>query len=351
MRVLVTDANNRVALAVARALGQAGCEVMAVEQRRFASRTPPAFLSRHVVERHVIDDLAEIASIRADVVIPISTNVLLSIRDPRAPIPPVATIRRANDKNQVIAVAKRAGVPTPVSFAPEGDEDFDAVARTIRFPAVVKMRTDEGTYLDPGQRYAIVRDADEMRAAFRRWNHPVIQEKLVGDGYGCGFLAKEGELLAAFCHRRVREFPVSGGPSALCESLVDDRLVGYARALARELRWTGVAMAEFKKGADGEYRLLEINPRFWGSLPLALRAGLNLPHLLCRMAAGEALAPMPAYAAGVKLRFLTLDAAGAMKSVRHLLGFMRDLFDPRIADGIWDPADVRASVAYVVSRL
>ena len=54
MKVLVTDAANRVALAVVRALGRAGVEVHAVEQERFAARTPAAFVSRHVSSREVL---------------------------------------------------------------------------------------------------------------------------------------------------------------------------------------------------------------------------------------------------------------------------------------------------------
>lgn len=359
MRVLVTDANNRVALAVVRALGR---DVVAVEQRRFARRVPAAFLSRGVVERHVLPDLRDgfveaLAKIRADVVIPVSTNVLLAVarerhRFARVPVPDLATIRRANDKNSVLAVARRAGVPIPRSWAPESDEDLDGVAAALRFPAVVKMRDDAGTYLDPGERYRFVGSAEELYEAWRLWDHPVVQEKIEGEGYGCGFLAREGELLAAVCHRRVREYPIGGGPSAMCESLEDERLVGHARALARELRWTGVAMAEFKREADGGYRLLEINPRFWGSLPLALKAGVNFPQLLCRMAMGEPAGSLRIGRAGARVRFLTLDLPAAARAPRRNLGgFLRDLIDPRVSDGILDPADLRASVAYLVSRL
>jgi len=334
---------------------------VAVEQRRFARRVPPSFLSRGVVERHVLPDLADgfvdaLAGIPADVVIPVSTNVLLATarerhRFSRLPVPDLATIRRANDKNRVLAVARGAGVPIPVSWAPESEEDLEEIAATLRFPSVVKMRDDAGTYLEPGERYCFVANANELRDAFRRWDHPVVQEKIEGDGYGCGFLARDGELLAAVCHRRVREFPVEGGPSAMCESLVDERLLGYARSLARELRWTGVAMAEFKREAGG-YRLLEINPRFWGSLPLALKAGVNFPNLLCRMALGEPTGPVRIGRAGARVRFLTLDLPAVLRAPRrNLPGFLRDCFDPRVSDGILDPADLRASVAYVVSRL
>jgi predicted ATP-grasp superfamily ATP-dependent carboligase len=149
---------------------------------------------------------------------------------------------------------------------------------------------------------------------------------------------------------------VTGGPSTICVSVVDDRLTGYAASLIRELEWSGVAMVEFKK--DDDYRLMEVNPRFWGSLPLATRAGLNFPDLLCRRAMGEDIGPAPRTFAGVKLRFLPLDAAAALSAWRvperrwsYPFGFLRDLFDPSVSDGIVDPTDLEASLLYLANHL
>src|SRR5262249_40521175 len=155
-------------------------------------------------------------------------------------------------------------------YAPEDDEELDEVASRVRLPAVVKIRDDAGTVLEPVQRYSIGRSADDVRREYRRLHalapFPLIQEKIEGAGYGVGVLAAAGRVVASFAHRRIREYPISGGPSTICVSVVDDRLSGYAASVIRELGWTGVAMVEFKKGDD--YRLMEVNPRFWGSLPL-----------------------------------------------------------------------------------
>lgn len=370
MKVLVTDANNRVALAVVRALGRAGIGVTVVEQERFSRPTPPAFVSRFVQKSVILPDLgngfvdgvADVAR-EVDVVLPVSTNVLLALaenrdRFPRLPVPGIATIRKANDKSSVLATAARVGVPVPRGYAPECDEEIREVADAIGYPAVVKMRDDAGTYLEPGERYRIVENRDELLSAAAHFADPVIQERIPGDGFGCGFLAREGELLAAFCHRRRREYPVTGGPSALCESVIEPKLVEYTRRLAREFSWTGVAMAEFKQDADGDFRLLEINPRFWGSLPLAIRAGVNFPESLCKMALGFPIEPIQYYKAGLKVRFLALDVSAALQALRRpgyrkrfLGGFMRDLVDLRISDGVLDRDDWRASVAYVTNLL
>ena len=375
MKVLVTDAANRVALAVVRALGRAGAEVAVVEQERFAQKMPAAFRSRFVSRHDVLPTLgSDGAFVEAlveraagyDVVLAVSTNVSLACAEAREriparlPLPPIGVLRKANDKSAALALARKVGVPIPVTYAPEDDEELEEVLARLTLPAVVKLRDDAGTVLDPGQRYAVGRTRDEVRSAYRALHavkrFPLIQQRVAGPGFGVGVLAEKGRLLASFAHRRVREYPITGGPSTVCVSVVDDRLTGYAAALIRELDWTGVAMVEFKK--DDDYRLMEVNPRFWGSLPLATRAGINFPDLLCRRAMGEAIAEAPTAVAGVKLRFLPLDAAAALSALRdperrwpYSLGFLRDLFDPGVVDGILDPGDLDASLQYLANHL
>jgi len=83
-------------------------------------------------------------------------------------------------------------------------------------------------------------------------------------------------------------------------------LVAHSRRILENLAWRGVAMVEWKQDPKtGEHRLLEINPRFWGSLDLAIRAGVDFPTLYARAAAGK-LPPgeWPAYRAGVVCRWM-----------------------------------------------
>lgn len=370
MKALVTDGHSRVALAVVRALGRAGVRAVVAEQERFAARPPAAFLSRYAWRREILPSLEhEEAFIGAlgraargcDVILPVSTNVLIACarhagRLPAPlPVPPLETIRRANDKWTVQEAARRAGVPVPAS-APTLEEALER----LRFPLVVKLRDDEGTCLAPADRYGVCRTVDELRARYRQLERirpgPVLQEFVAGDGYGVGILARGGRVLASLAYRREREYPVTGGPSSLCVTVRDDRLAGYAAALMRELSWTGPAMVEFRKGDD--YRLMEVNPRFWGGLPLATRAGINFPHLVCRMAAGEEFPPVTNYPEGLRLRFLAMDLPAAFSAVadparrrRYLVGFLRDLIDPAIGDGVFDWRDLKASLAYFWSRL
>ena len=123
---------------------------------------------------------------------------------------------------------------------------------------------------------------------------------------------RPGRLVAEFSHRRLREKPPAGGASVLSESLpVDPRLREFALRLLGPIGSHGVAMMEYKEDRrTGDFVLMEVNGRFWGSLELAVEAGVDFPFLACQLARGvppEAPAP---YRLGVKNRWLLGDLDG-----------------------------------------
>jgi predicted ATP-grasp superfamily ATP-dependent carboligase len=128
-----------------------------------------------------------------------------------------------------------------------------------------------------------------------------------------------GRLRAAFAHRRLREKPPTGGVSVLSESVaLDPQLLGQAERILEALKWHGVAMVEFKRDArDGVARLLEINGRFWGSLQLAVDAGVDFPHLLYRLAVDGDVEPVLTYDVGVRLRWWLGDLDQLLLRLRH----------------------------------
>jgi predicted ATP-grasp superfamily ATP-dependent carboligase len=121
-------------------------------------------------------------------------------------------------------------------------------------------------------------------------------------------LYDHGKPLAFFAHRRLREKPPEGGVSVLSESIsVDSVLRSHARCLLDKANWHGVAMVEFKVAADGTPYLMEINTRFWGSLQLAVDAGVDFPWLLYQVACSKQPGPVDNYKIGVRLRWLLGD--------------------------------------------
>lgn len=86
-------------------------------------------------------------------------------------------------------------------------------------------------------------------------------------------------------HKRIRELYTMGGPSTCAISVYDPKLLDYGLKILGALNWHGIAMVEFKKDSkDGTFKLMEINPKFWGSLDLAIASGIDFPYLLYKMA-------------------------------------------------------------------
>ena len=356
--VILTDAKYRSAIAAARSFGRAGWRVVAAQARGDAEVTPPAFASRFCAATRWLDGSAADADyaerLRAlareyerPVIFPVGVATLDALsreRDAFAAccdflVSPPEVLDALNDKAAVHRRALELGLPVPREF--DGEPDA--------FPVIVKPRCGEKFGLRAGDRYAVARDRAQLGAALermRRWDpSPVVQELVSGDGGGaCLLLDRESRLIGAFCHRRVREYPVSGGPSACCESVYDDEKVDAAYRLLRSFGFTGLAMVEFKGG-----RILEVNPRVWGSFPLTTLAGSPIALRCAEAASGARLDYVPHdYAAPVRMRFLLNDTLATLSLLAR--GRLREGFGG-VADAVRarealsdrdDPAPMRA---------
>src|SRR6185503_13811539 len=171
-----------------------------------------------------------------------------------------------------------------------------------------------------------------MLAALPTAAFPVLlQREVSGAGEGFFALRWEGRIVAMFAHRRLREKPPWGGVSVYRESIpLADDLAGPGARLLEALDWNGVAMVECKRDAStGRHAIMEINGRFWGSLQLAIDAGVDFPELLVRCVAGETVLGPRAYRFGVRSRwfwgdvdhlYLRLRQGGArLQAVRDFL--------------------------------
>ena len=146
---------------------------------------------------------------------------------------------------------------------------------TINFPVVVKPLCGEKFGLKASERYKIAESSSELNDAINHYSKlsPVIVEEYVkGDGIGVSIvLGKGGRVYSAFCHKRLSEYPFSGGPSTSLVTFKDNNLIERTVKLLKEAEFEGIAMAEYKE-KDGEYYLLEVNPRIWGSFPATFKA-------------------------------------------------------------------------------
>lgn len=388
--VLVTDAGRGSAVAFIRSLGRRGWRVTAAD----SDPTSAGFRSRHATDRLLYPNPAEqpdavVAAIRrtvlasgVDLVIPVTDEIGLPLAAARAAfaghailaLPDPAALAATHDKVATLALAERLGVPIPPTRMVTSPEEASAAAGSLGYPLVLKpvasrQLLGDGTIGS----YAVTYAGDE--ADLRRGmdlldvgTSVILQRWLPGQGIGVELLMDRGRPVAAFQHRRLREVPVTGGASSLRESVaLEDDLLDQATRLLAAIEWTGLAMVEFRRSPDGTAQLMEINGRVWGSLPLAVRAGMDFPGRLADLLLeGPPPADTPLateYRVGVRARNLRLEMAwiGAVLTGRRrhpylpwpgrraAIGATASLLDPRIGDDLLSRSDPGPGFAQFVA--
>jgi predicted ATP-grasp superfamily ATP-dependent carboligase len=341
MTIIVLDGNENQAVAATRSLERAGHRVVVGAESRWSkagwSRAchssfqypPPSEDVDAFVERLV----AVVAALKDVYVMPMTERTLLPLSEHRARIaaaggrmtlPEHPRVLQACSKAATWRLATELHIEAPKTIT-LGRDLLDArrVSAELVYPVVLKPATsfEQGRRMRATGAPEYASDTREFLDAWRRISarcqSVLVQSFVVGGGTGYFALVQRGEVLAEFAHRRIRDVRPTGSGSALRESIaVSARLREPSQRLLRALQWHGVAMVEYRERPNGELVFLEVNGRFWNSLPLAIAAGVDFPRLLVDMAAGSHRIPQPAYRTGVRCRWLLGDT-------RHLLQVMQ----------------------------
>lgn len=328
--VLILDGDQRSALAVTRSLGKNKIPVFTASDSRRAICRSSRYSQLHLVypdPKNKPDKFLQwLTSYLADndigVVYPltdITCNILApsapSIGNTRIPLAHIDTIKSLSDKNALTKLAEQLGVPHPKSLYISSINEIDEVKAHITFPCVVKPAFSkfilDGRWVNT--KVSIINNELDFNRLLDTElylrNQPfMVQEYIQGTGQGLFALYDHGKEIVYFAHRRIREKPPWGGVSVLSESVEPPpEMLDAARKILNYASWHGVAMVEFKVAGDGTPYLMEINTRFWGSLQLAIDAGVDFPYLLYKVTMGEEVKASNNYQYGKKLRWLMGD--------------------------------------------
>jgi len=325
--VLVPEGNNLASLPVTKSLEKNKVRTAfltnygvypAFFSRRFRKHFLAPSTSRQEIFARAVEKLVK--RVKFDAIFPLSEWTLTPLSEDRKNIEPYVNLPIASqnaiqtclDKDATLELAKKNGVPVPKTINPKNTIELKDSAEKIGYPCVVKPRwsvvwTKDCAY---SRRAGFVNSPAEMIAAYEGINrffpHPLIQEYVPGVNYSVAALYNHGSARAFCCIKVQRAWPRTGGNSCCRESApLDSRMKGYAERLLEDMDWHGIAEVEFRLDArDGTPRMMEINPRFWGSLSVAIGAGVDFPYLLYKVAADGDCTAVSGYKVGVKGRYL-----------------------------------------------
>ncbi len=305
--VLVLDGETRAALALVRSLGRAGLRVIVASEYSQSLSGTSRFCYNTAVYPSPFDNIQQFVETISDLIVKENVGVLIPITDATAcatlkyqsklssltiiPMVSFETYWNASDKISLLKTAAQLNIPFPSTtfIDPLSGQSIEEHLSTLPFPLIVKPRASilySGNKMKKtGVRFASNKEElIQIISSDESFTVPyMLQEVITGDGIGIFAFCSKGEILSVFSHRRIREKPPYGGVSVVCESTQPDPIaLESSRKLLKELNWSGVAMVEFKRDLKKNNTpiLMEINARFWGSLQLAIDAGINFPLYL-----------------------------------------------------------------------
>jgi predicted ATP-grasp superfamily ATP-dependent carboligase len=320
VKIFVLDGRSLASLAIVRSLGKRGFEIQCGEEfglnlTRFSKYVKKSWIypSPGTNPDAFIDEIKKITlREKFDMIIPVRDDTTSLIAQYSRDLSRITnlyiaehdTIRLLQDKAETIRIAHRCGVPHPRTFFPE-ETDGKEILKNLKTPFLIRARISSGS-----RGIAFVKKADDFSEQYdsvrKDFGEPMIQEFVQKKSYctACVLLDHHSDVIASFAYERVKEYPLSGGPTVVGISCANKEVTGYAISLLQSIGWRGVAEVEFIIDQDGIPRLLEVNPRFWMPLNLAIQSGVDFPYLLYQLAMNNPVSTPETYTIPMKYRWV-----------------------------------------------
>lgn len=325
MYALITDVHLRSVVAGIRALGQAGVPILSVAPSRSGAGLRSRWTTRTVVAPDPARDehgfTRAITALAAEhgplVVYPgrersidavLSTWHELGTKAVMA-YPGAGPLEQLRDKRRLEELAHDVGLSAPATLACATAAEM----LSIRLPTPCVLKP---VVPSPALRTArILETQPALRAALLTvpGDQPLlVQAHVRGNLHSVAVVVgRDGRLVERFQQIAIRTWPVTAGASALARSVPpdEDLATRVGRMLASVGYW---GMAQVQLFGDGDdLSVIDVNPRFFGSLPLALASGVNLPAAWHAVATGAPTGAPSAYRAGVTYRWLESELTAA----------------------------------------
>jgi len=323
-KVFVPDGRSIASVAIVRSLGKTGKEITLGNESRISATAFSKYVKHRIIypspEKSPDLFTSEMYNLikkeKFDVVMPVrdATTILFSkLKDrlkkfTKIPIPDYDTIMKGRNKGQTLKTAIDIDIPCPKTYFEK--EDMSKLKDSLEYPLLVRACESSGSRgivrVDSPEKLM-----SEYHKIKKQFGEVMVQEYIphLGDAYNVSALFnQDSEPRAVFAMKKIRQYPITGGPTAFAESIKGTEVKNYAVKLLKEMNWVGVAEVEFLfDERDKKPKLLEINPRFWNPLSLAINSGVDFPSLLYDMTLNGDIKPVTNYKLGIKWRYFIYD--------------------------------------------
>ncbi len=366
MKVVIADAHTPAALALIRELGSAGHYVWAVCE---GDKKPLGLKSKYAAKTtHLMRGLSHTSMREAlltilhdkekPLFIPLTRSTIDMVAKHKAYfdleshtlVPPTDVLAVTYDKRKLLSIANGLGISVPSDRPFLENEPIHAYAKRQPLPIMLRYYDGEKLGLPPHRRYTIAYSEKELRhryAIMHDVQAPVlVQDVMQGDCFVVGVVldnASNPSLVT--CHRRLRQLPLTGGPSTLCESVWMPSMVDATLMLLSHLKLTGLVFVEYWGTAD-KFVLTDVAPRAWGSLPLAYWSGASpgQAYMDAALQKQRQMGPYLQYETHKVMQYFAQDIKAGWHALRAgkpapLVDVFRRALSPKVAGGIWDAND------------
>jgi predicted ATP-grasp superfamily ATP-dependent carboligase len=361
-RVFVTDGSYPNSLAAVRALSRAGYRVTVGEREGVKSLRTIGFWSRCCSQTLRYPDprsdsracaaaLSEhLQSGEYKVTIPVGLDMVelfvtyREILSERSMLPGSAAFNIASDKRLTFKHARDIGIPIPHTLEASRWHELE--------PPIVFKHPRTGALI-AHTRQAATAEAERLGPHFQNY---MAQEYIPGEnGFGYFGFFQNGRETGHFLHERLMQFPKQGGPSVVARAIRCSRIWELGRTLLESLNWHGPAMVEFKRSSrDGQFYLMEINPKLWGSLDLAIQAGCNFPVWIAQAVINGTAPDCSGYREGLNYQWVIPNGLKSfLKYPEFRMPFLRNLLAPGVRTDLrWlDPLPAAAGLITMAANL
>jgi predicted ATP-grasp superfamily ATP-dependent carboligase len=311
--IITTNTDDHIGLAVIRSLGRNNIDFQVVSKTKNTLAWHSRYCNNKIIGNYDLDFFSKFS--KDDVIFPMLEDTMLLLSKHASKLQcqlgfsNYETIQKTCDKSLLIRHAIEQKISCPKTYFIKKPEDVTHCIPDIDFPAVLKPNRESG-----GKGIMFVDSPDLLPGIayeyLEKYGPFLLQEKIpFKTKYTVGALCNSEHELRRICViKELRNYPIETGQACFVETVNIPGLVKLTEKLLKSLDFFGVADIDFViDERDNQPKLMEINPRFWGSVQVAIDAGVDFPYLFCRMLDEGDIEKSLSYKTGIRSRYVLFN--------------------------------------------